>query len=64
MVTLSKKKTKARQQARCDFCRKPIVTSESFITTVAADEHGKFTLREHEDCARTAALNKSLQGEW
>ncbi len=61
----TKKLTIAREQYKCDFCKSPIKIGEYYVRVKVLDQHGRFSLKNHDYCDHTADLNElASRGEW
>jgi hypothetical protein len=60
----SKKQTKAAFDCKCDFCRSTIKRGDPMVQSTVYDPDGRYTLRHHPECDRTADLTAIAQKEF
>jgi hypothetical protein len=64
MMPKIKTQSTARQEYRCDFCKGKIDRGSVYVKSHVKDRFGRYNVRHHEDCDRTAELNEIAGREW
>lgn len=54
----TKKVVKAKEPHDCEFCKDEIRKGEKHVRTRVVDRFGRYSLRRHQHCEHTAALNR------
>ncbi len=57
-MPISRKVIKAREPYTCEFCKDEIKRGEKHVRTYVRDRFGHYTVRRHQHCEHTAALNR------